>query len=206
MADWRDRHVIDGLSTRNERNQQPLTTISLTAIKEIEVLTGGFNAEYGDIRSGMISVITKEGSLDRYSVNADLRVSPPARKHFGASPFSVDGPFWRTYAGKDAFTGVTQKMVDDGQYPFTFVGWNEVARQFAADPDPGNDVTPQEALEIWKWQHRIRKYADKPDYIGDVSISGPIPKTGIAFLASQRYEDLQLIYLLSENSIGSTTC
>ncbi|HOY43696.1 MAG TPA: TonB-dependent receptor [bacterium] len=198
--------VIDGLSTRNERNQQPLTTISLTAIKEIEVLTGGFNAEYGDIRSGMISVITKEGSLDRYSVNADLRVSPPARKHFGASPFSVDGPFWRTYAGKDAFTGVTQKMVDDGQYPFTFVGWNEVARQFAADPDPGNDVTPQEALEIWKWQHRIRKYADKPDYIGDVSISGPIPKTGIAFLASQRYEDLQLIYPFSRNnSIGSTT-
>lgn len=198
--------IIDGLSTRNERNQQPLTTLSLTAIKEIEVLTGGFNAEYGDIRSGMISVITKEGSLDRYSVNADLRISPAARKHFGSSPFSIDGPFWHTYAGADAFTGVSQEMVDAGKYPFTFVGWNEVARQFAADPDANNDVTPQEALEIWKWQHRIRKYADQPDYIGDISISGPIPKTGIAFLASQRYEDLQLMYPFSRNnSVASTT-
>ena len=198
--------VVDGLSTRNKRNQQPLTTLSLTAIKEIEVLTGGFNAEYGDIRSGMISVITKEGSLDRYSVSADLRMSPAARKHFGPSPFSIDGPFWRTYAGPDAFTGITEAMVQSGQYPFTFVGWNEVARQFNADPDPNNDVTPQEALEIWKWQHRIRKYADKPDYIGDISVSGPIPKTGVTFLLSQRYENLQLMYPLSRNnSVASTT-
>ena len=61
-------------------------------------------------------------------------------------------------------------------------------------------------MEIWKWQHRIRNYADKPDYIGDVSISGPVPFTKIAFLLSQRYEDLQLIYPFSRNnSIASTT-
>ncbi len=198
--------IIDGLSTRNERNQQPLTTLSLTAIKEIEVLTGGFNAEYGDIRSGMVSVVTKEGSLDRYSVNADMRMRPAGRKHFGPSPFSIDGPFWQVYAGQDAFAGVSEAMVKSGQYPFTFVGWNEVARQFNADPDPNNNVTPQEALEIWKWQHRIRKYADKPDYIGDVSISGPVPFTKVAFLLSQRYEDLQLVYPFSRNnSIASTT-
>ncbi len=198
--------VIDGLSTRNERNQQPLTVLSLTAIKEIEILTGGFNAEYGDIRSGMVSVITKEGSLDRYSVNADMRMSPSARKHFGPSPYSIDGPFWQVYAGPDAFTGVTEQMVKSGNYPFAFVGWNEVARQYNADPDPGNDVTPQEALEVWKWQHRIRKYADKPDYIGDISLSGPVPFTNVSFLLSQRYENLQLIYPFSRNnSVASTT-
>jgi len=198
--------VIDGLSTRNERNQQPLTNINLTAIKEIEVLTGGFNAEFGDIRSGMVNVVTTEGSPNRYSFNLDTRVSPPDRKHFGPSPYSIQGPFWQVYAGPDAFTGVSQEMVNQGEYPFTFVGWNEVARQFLADNDPNNNITPQEGLEIWKWQHRLIEDADQPDYIIDGTLSGPIPKTPIAFMLSQRYENLQLVYPLSrKNSINSST-
>lgn len=198
--------VIDGLSTRNERTQQPMTNINLSAVQEIEVLTGGFNAEYGDIRSGMINVVTKEGSLNRYSLNLDSRISPPALKHFGPSPFSIDGPFWQTYAGPDAFTGITQEMVDAGKYPFTFVGWNEVSRQYLADPDPTNDMTPQALLELWKWQHRNREYGNKPDYIIDGAISGPIPGTPVAFMFSQRYENLQLVYPFSRNnSIASTS-
>ncbi len=197
---------IDGLSTRNERTQQPVTNLSLTAIKEVEILTGGFTAEYGDVRSGMVSVITNEGSLDRYSLNIDARMSPAARKHFGPSPYGTDGPFWQVYTGANAFSGVTEAMVDDGEYPFTFIGWNEVARQFLADPDPGNDMTPQELLEVWKWQHRIRNYGDKPDYILDASFSGKVPLLPVAFMLSQRYEDLQLVYPFSRNnSIASTT-
>jgi outer membrane receptor protein involved in Fe transport len=198
--------TIDGLSTRNERTQQPMTTINLTAIKEIEMLTGGFNAEYGDIRSGMVSVVTKEGSLNRYSTNIDARFSPPGRKHFGPSPYSIAGPFWQVYAGPDAYNGITDEMVNNGQYPFTFVGWNEVARQFLSDPDPNNDMTPQELLEVWKWQHRLIEYANKPDYILDASVSGPVPGTPVAFMLSQRYENLQLVYPMSrKNSIASTT-
>jgi hypothetical protein len=197
---------VNGLSTRNERTQQPVVALNLTAIKEIEILTGGFNAEYGDIRSGMISVVTNEGSLDRYSLNMDSRMSPPARKHFGPDPFSTDGPFWKVYAGPDAFTGVTDDGVAQGRYPFTFLGWNEIARSLLADPNPDNDMTPQEALEVWKWQHRLRTYADKPDVILDGSFSGRIPGTRIGFLASQRYEDLQLVYPFSRNnSLASTS-
>jgi len=197
---------VNGLSTRNERTQQPVVALNLTAIKEIEILTGGFNAEYGDIRSGMISVVTNEGSLDRYSLNMDSRMSPPARKHFGPDPFSTDGPFWKVYTGPDAFTGVTDEMVAQGQYPFAFVGWNEVARSLLADPNEANDMTPQEALEVWKWQHRIRTYADRPDQIFDGSFSGRIPGTRVGFLASQRYEDLQLVYPFSRNnSLASTS-
>jgi outer membrane receptor protein involved in Fe transport len=195
--------VIDGLSTRNERNQQPVTNISLTAIKEVEILTGGFNAEYGEIRSGLINVTTREGSLDRFGINMDYRLSPAARKHYGPSPFDLNGPFWQVYAGQNAFTGVSQDMVDQNQYPFTFVGWNEVSRSLVEDPDPGNDMTPQSLLELWKWQHRTRPYADKPDHIFDATISGPIPKTPVSFLLSQRYEDLQLVYPFSRNN--STT-
>jgi len=197
--------VVDGLSMRNERTQQPSTALNLTAINEIEVLSGGFNAEFGNIRSGMVSVSIKEGSLDRYSVNLDLRMSPSAKKHFGPNPYGTEGLFWQTYTGPDAFTGVTEEMVTNGEYPFTFIGWNEVARQFIVDHDPDNDMTPQELLEIWKWQHRVRKYADKPDYIFDGTFSGRVPFTKITFLASERYENLQLVYPLSRNNSSAST-
>lgn len=198
--------VVDGMSTRNERNQQPMTGLNLTAIKEVEIITGGFSAEYGNVRSGMVNVITKDGSLDKYSFDLDLRYGPPQKKHFGPSPYGIDGPFWNVYAGDDAFTGISNEMVDDGSYPFTFVGWNEVARQFLADPDDSNDMTPQELAEVWKWQHRIRKYADKPDVIGDFSFSGKVPFLPITFLLSQRQEDMQLAYPFSRNnSINSSS-
>jgi hypothetical protein len=198
--------TIDGLSTRNERNQIANTTIGLTGIQEIELITGGFNAEYGDIRSGMVNIVSKEGSLDKYSVSFDGRIAPAQRKHFGPSPYSIEGPQWRVYGGPDAMTGITQEMVDSGQYPFTFVGWDAVAASNLADSDPNNDYTPQQLIEIWKWQHRTIEYANRPDYIGDITLSGPIPFTPVTFLLSTRYEDLLLAYPMSRtNSIASTT-
>jgi len=52
---------IDGLTMRDSRNNRPITGIALSAVKEISVERGGFNAEYGQVRSGIINVVTKEG-------------------------------------------------------------------------------------------------------------------------------------------------
>jgi len=198
---------VDGLSTRDMRTQQPNTTLNLTAINELEVMSGGFTAEHGGIRSGLVNVITREGRRDGYDLIVDFRIAPPQKKHFGPSPYHLDGPFWQVYAGKDAMTGVTTQMVENGEYPFTFVGWNEFARSRLSDGNPETDVTPQEALEIWKWQHRPREYANQPDYILDMTLSGPIPFLDrTTFLVSQRYDDLQLAYPMSRNnSIASST-
>ncbi len=58
------------------------TTVNLNAIEEVQVITGGFNAEYGEAQSGIINVITKEGS-ERFSGSAELIYSPPGQRHFG---------------------------------------------------------------------------------------------------------------------------
>ncbi len=199
--------IVDGLSTRDMRTQQPNTTLNLTAINELEVISGGFTAEYGGIRSGVVNVVTKEGRLDKYEVAVDYRIAPPQQKHFGESPYGINGPFWQVYAGQDAMTGITPEMVTNGQYPFTFIGWNEFSKQRLADGNPATDLTPQEALEVWKWQHRKREYANKPDHIFDVTLSGPMPfLNNTSFMLSQRYDDLQLVYPLSRNnSIASST-
>jgi outer membrane receptor protein involved in Fe transport len=56
---------LNGFSLRSERNNSPFTGISLTSIENVQVQTGGFSAEYGNLRSGLINVTSKEGERDR---------------------------------------------------------------------------------------------------------------------------------------------
>lgn len=188
--------IIDGMSLMNERTQVAISSINMTAVDEIEVLTGGFSAEFGNARSGVINITTKE-DINSFSFRGDFRMSPPAKKHFGPSPFSPQGPFWQVYAGDKAFTGVTREDVESGEYPFEFLGWNQVAIINAKDNIPSNDYTPQEALEIWKWRHRNIEYGNKPDYIADFTFSGPTPFKKIGYMFSQRYENSQYYMPLS---------
>ncbi|MCF7922562.1 MAG: TonB-dependent receptor [Candidatus Marinimicrobia bacterium] len=188
--------IIDGVSLMNERTQVPMSSINMSSIEEIEILSGGFNAEYGTVRSGLVNIVTKEGK-DRISVNGDVRFSPAARKHFGPSPFAPDGPFWKVYAGDKAFTGVTKEDVESGEYPFAFVGWNQVALNNAKDNIASNDYTPQEALEIWKWRHREIEYGNVPDGVLDLTFTGPTPIKKLRFMYSQRVENTQYYLPLS---------
>jgi outer membrane receptor protein involved in Fe transport len=63
---YENSYLVDGVSI-----QDPFSggtaglSISANALEEVEILTGGFNAEYGQSMSGVIQVTTKEGS-DRF--------------------------------------------------------------------------------------------------------------------------------------------
>ncbi|UCH11361.1 MAG: carboxypeptidase-like regulatory domain-containing protein, partial [Fidelibacterota bacterium] len=198
--------ALNGVSLRNAITQQPNLGISLTSIQEVTITTGGFTAEYGDIRSGMVNVITKEGSRDRFAVSVDARMGPPQYKHFGPNPFGVNGPIWNVYCGDKAFEGVTAEDVESGDYAFEFVGWNRMSEQSLNDADQSNDYTPQQWMEIWRHTHKNIPYAQKPDYIFDGTLTGPFLLRNSTFLLSQHYENLQLAYPYSRtNSIQSTT-
>jgi outer membrane receptor protein involved in Fe transport len=64
---YENAFLLDGVSV-----QDPLSgtgfglQLSANAIEEVEVITGGFNAEFGQATSGVVNVRTKEGS-DKYS-------------------------------------------------------------------------------------------------------------------------------------------
>jgi outer membrane receptor protein involved in Fe transport len=197
---------VNDVSLRNAITQQPSLGLSLTSIREVNIQTGGFSAEYGDIRSGLVNVISKEGARDHFSMAVDARYAPAQKKHFGPNPYSVNGPIWNVYCGPKAFEGVTEEDVASGEYAFGFLGWNKWAEQNLNDDDPNNDYTPQQWMEIWRWQHRNIAYANKPDYIIDASLDGPIPLGNTTFLLSQHYENLQLAFPYSRNnSILSTS-
>jgi len=55
-------YIVDGISIKDPLSGYGNTLyINPDAIKELKVITGGFNAEYGQAMSGVVDVITKEG-------------------------------------------------------------------------------------------------------------------------------------------------
>ena len=89
--------VVNGMTLRDERDNTPYTGISFTSVKEIQVQTGGFNAEFGNIRSGLVNVVTKDGDKKKYSISFLGRYRPAARKHFGDAVNSYNSYWIRPY-------------------------------------------------------------------------------------------------------------
>lgn len=202
--------MMDGLISVDNRTNQPIRLLNLSAVKELSIVKGGFTAEYGNLRSGLINVITKEGTK-KFSGSIDFRYRPAGLKHSGESIFNPNNWYLKPYLDPSvAFIG-TAKAWDANtrnQY-LTFVGWNAVADRFNKDKNPDNDMTPEQARDLFLWLHRAEgssalgqkegKYGDRPDWFTDGSLSGPIPFIGkylgdLTFFASYS-EDWQLFAL-----------
>lgn len=170
--------VANGFVLRDERNNQPYTAVSLLAVQEVQIQTGGFSAEFGNIRSGVINVVTKEGSPKRYNVGMQARISPPTRKYFGIAPNDPNSYWVRPFLDDAvAWTGTTNGNWDpwmQEQYA-PFVGWNSISKALMSDNDPNNDLTPYAAQQVWKFQHRKDFNITKPDFDLDLGFGGPVP-------------------------------
>lgn len=97
---YENAYLLDGISV-----QDPLSgtgfglQISANAIEEIEIITGGFTAEYGQAMSGIINVKTKEGTSKYHgslSYNTDdfgvYGKDSPTNFNTDIAEFSIDGP------------------------------------------------------------------------------------------------------------------
>jgi outer membrane receptor protein involved in Fe transport len=74
--------MLDGVTMRDPRNNQPVMKVALSTVKEISVERGGFNAEYGQVQSGIVKVVTYEGKRKGYSGSINVRFTPPAPKYY----------------------------------------------------------------------------------------------------------------------------
>ncbi len=206
--------IVDGISMRSGRGIGSFTDISYTAIKKFQIQTGGFNAEYGNVRSGIVNIVTKDVPTDRYFADVLLRHSPPAQKNFGGLP-SDPGAFWLKPHLADSVSRVGTHDPDSPwdvyeQRQYTeFRGWNVVYNEQPEnnDEDPDNDIPIEDLIEIYKYRMRKDVSVREPDYTVDASLGGPIPLGGLLgnlrFLAS--YRETQGAYMVPQSrSVNQT--
>jgi len=203
--------VLDGINIKDERSNTAYTNISLTSVEEIQIQAGGFSAEFGEARSGIVNVITKDGDKKKYNVTFLGRYRAAAPKHFGPAVHNPNSYWVRSYLDDDVCWTGTQSGAWDAamqrQYP-EFKGWNAISEEKMSNDDPTDDLTPEAAQQLFKWQHRKQMDITDPDYNADIALSGPVPFVS-EYLGNLRfftaYRQTQDMYLVPLSDDGYRT-
>ena len=201
--------MVDGVTMRDPRNNEPSTGVALSAVQDITVERGGFNAEYGQVRSGVINVVTKEGDKRNYYGSFQTRYSAPTPKYWrGTGILDIQDPnsyVLRPFFDPDVcWTGTDNGLWDQytkKKYP-SFMGWNAVSKILCTDNDPTNDLTPLGAQRVFEYETRKVQPNDQPDYDIDAGFGGPVPYVSemlgdLRFFGSYRSTHEELAYPLT---------
>jgi hypothetical protein len=189
---------LDGISLQDPRTENSYLALNSTTIEQIQISTGGFEAKYGGIRSGLLNVVTKDGHRDRYTLSLKADIAPSnQKKYFGMNPYSDSSWIYKVFDGPYAMNGVNPA---DTTVPLefrNFAGWKN---RFTQD----RRLSPENKKKLWEIQHPKYTFADKPDVYIEGSVTGPLPGADIPLLGSYaelttflfgfKYEDSQLAF------------
>lgn len=157
-------YYVDGFSQQDPLSGLSTTQINNNSIKEVSVVTGGFNAEYGLIMSGAVNVTTKEGTsklhgtaetvtdnfhAKNYDYNIySLALNGPVIPHSDKLTFYAAGE--RRWAGdrdpRPNELGLTPGITKDSINPLSW--YND---QFTT----GTGKLPHNSSGLWNWQGKL---------------------------------------------------
>jgi outer membrane receptor protein involved in Fe transport len=141
-------YYVDGFSQRDPLTGNSSTTINNSAIEEVVLLNGGFNAEYGRIMSGVVNVVTKEGG-ENYGGSfeaASDNLTGTGDEIFGSRVYD-----YNVYDA--AFGGPLKRGEDWGSF------YLSGQRRWQYDRAPRSNYTeplPSNSLGGWTGQGRLR--------------------------------------------------
>ena len=217
----KNSYSMDGVTANDNRQRRAYTSFSKTAVKQVQILSGGFNAEHGNVRGGVVNYVTKEPT--NYFLSTEANYSDPGKKHFGPNLYSEDN-WWDV--GRFLSDSPTPDRNGDGAPDF--IGWTqELANRTAGSKTwnagtsgTDNITTVAQARAIWEWQHR-RYDGDDPfaeggqfntnpenrgsDYMWDGTVGGPLLGDKVGFLFSSRKERMAYPFDVSLPSYRDNT-
>ena len=169
------RYLIDGIPINNPISRSLGLSIGTNSLEQMEVITGGFNAEHGDAQSGIINLITKVGT-NKFSGRIRYRVGQWGTHHgdplygpwldpdYGFRPVAIE-PFrgiffgqpydYQTpYRGQDVTVAELaeregdEKIVFTEIYPGVYADRTENPLQPVIDPETDEPKINEETGEV----------------------------------------------------------
>lgn len=168
--------MVNGLSFVNARVGKAESFIPTSAVEQVSLKAGGMSAEYGEFRSGLISVTTKSGTTEGYHGTFSFTKSPARLKRFGPSLYDPMNNYLRPHLDPDiAFIGAVEAVKKGyineydrqqfGQYP-SFAGFIQAAKtgipaSWKASLKAGQTITPVNLYLYDAWMHMVNPNWDK---------------------------------------------
>jgi hypothetical protein len=72
---YSNQYLVDGINTTDPATNTFASNFNFDAIKEVQVLTGGLDAEYGQATGGIINLVTKSGG-NEFHIDTSFYITP----------------------------------------------------------------------------------------------------------------------------------
>jgi hypothetical protein len=159
-------YMVDNLSVNSGLVSDNYSGFNTSSIEQISVQTGGYNAEYGEGRSAIINIISKEATPGLHG-SFIARVRPAGVYHFGRNMYSHENNDYVS-TGIDYWTAQSQDA--NSQY---------------------YRLKPDSLLTAWRKQttpnDTLANYANRAEYELEGTLLGGVTDD-LSFLVSGRYK------------------
>lgn len=141
-------YYVDGFSQQDPLTGLSTVNIDQNAIQEVQLTTGGFNAEYGKISSGTVNVTTKGGTAVR-TYNGGVELTTDNLKVDKAYDYNLyalhlSGPLIPKNDKASFFASAERRWQGDRS-----------PRSNVAASFNGEDLLPQNSLSGYSWQGKL---------------------------------------------------
>lgn len=183
--------LIDGMRANNPLDFQPYTNINLSSIQELEIITGAFNAEYGQAQSGVFNIVTKDGG-DKTTTYVEFRWIPPQDPHYGTEFYDYSTTkYWENSHARHL-----EWWIDNPDQ------W--VDPQGIPGNNPNTSFTPEQAYDDYMSTHQpLTNYGKESGYQTEISLGGPFPINNLYYFISGRYISVPPVTGNSYRDLGS---
>ncbi len=173
-------YTLQGMGIVNPLDRSSAFMPIMSAIEEVEVITSGFGAQYGNAQSGVVNISMKEGDSRRWKSRMETRIRAPGRKHFGPSVFD---PKANAYLRLLSDENVWLKGDPGADHPQPYYGSmaSGLTGSFAGD----SLVQLAVAQALWQQSRREigRNYGNQIDHSLEMTTGGPLNKSMRLFFA-----------------------
>ena len=172
-------YTLQGMGIVNPLNSTSAFLPIMSAVEEVEVVTSGFGAEYGNAQSGVVNITMKEGKSDKWRATGDVRSRAPGRKHFGPSVFDPKANPGLSLLNDSLSAWLSSDPTSSNQGYFRAFGLNNIF---------GGDTAAQLAAARTLWRYQTKRdlnkdYGTEIDQSAEFTIGGPVNEKTRMFLA-----------------------
>jgi outer membrane receptor protein involved in Fe transport len=173
-------YTLQGMGIVNPLDNSSAFLPIMSGVEEVEVITSGFGAQYGNAQSGVVNISMKEGDPRVWRTRVESRVRAPGRKHFGPSAFDPDAnDYIKLLLEEEVW--LTGDPSSDQSQPYYGSMASGLTSSFAGD----TLVQLAVAQALWMQTRRDigRIYGKELDYSLEAATGGPINERMRMFMA-----------------------
>jgi outer membrane receptor protein involved in Fe transport len=176
-------YLLQGMGIVNPLDNTTSFAPIMSAVEEVEVITSGFSAQYGNAQSGVVNISMKEGREDKWTARMEMQTRLPGLKHYGPSVWDPAGqPYLNILNSWESWKANNPNSTNPA--PFYATVGNGFDSRYGRD----SSTLAQISYTLWRLQAK-RQYGQSYDKLidswGEATVGGPISDNARIFIAAR---------------------